>query len=627
MIFIISRNSINAQYSVMPVDSVYSSNIFRTNLYNDANSAYLGSILNYNNNYSRLGFSFNNNYLSNVSKLNQNFYRDYNNLNLIVYYNVKNNFNAGAGIQNIFFNDGKNIETNKNNSNYIFANLNYLLFNKVLLNTKLGYKAEDQIGEFNTGFSGVLNATAENLYLNDYLTNGNITLFYEDLMQKQNHNYEISASISKRFGSQTDNTGNISFYNRLNDFYSPATPSVVNQYNVKNNIERRQENFFRIGDALNYSLNNDLIFSFSGFFVNREITKEYQYRADPADIVFENVYDSKVLQSNLEVNAGINYSKENFLSQLTLFISEWSENHSLINTEGYNPSQILELERSEKNKNNNSTRASLLLNLVYNLSNTNSVGFTGSTSLLKYDTDFQLNYDDRDESETVISAYHQYDNLLNFNVQTRFDILLSGLNYIYSQRSANNFNNRIYKLTSVSSFNPVSSINSRNIVQVLANYTVYDFEDIVSQVQSFSYRQLYIMDSTTFNVFPGFYFDFNGELKIYEQGQFNDNNFLVKPIAYFSEQLLAPNINYMFDYFINAGIGYKFFQQQRYRYENGSKVLSNTYQSYGPFGRIILYLNNNSIVNLIAGLDNIVFDDPLQNNSALNLQINVQWNM
>ncbi|MEZ4823057.1 MAG: hypothetical protein R2942_11795 [Ignavibacteria bacterium] len=162
---------------------------------------------------------------------------------------------------------------------------------------------------------------------------------------------------------------------------------------------------------------------------------------------------------------------------------------------------------------------------------------------------------------------------------------------------------------------------------MLANYTVYDFEDIVSQVQSFSYRQLYIMDSTTFNVFPDFYFDFNAELKIYEQGQFNDNNFLVKPIAYFSEQLLAPNINYMFDYFINAGIGYKFFQQLRYRYENGEKVLSNTYQTYGPFGRIILYLNKNSVINLIAGLDNIVFDDPLQNNSALNLQINVLWNM
>ncbi|HMQ68277.1 MAG TPA: hypothetical protein PKA90_04745 [Ignavibacteria bacterium] len=621
------QNKVCAQYAQISNDTIYNTNIFKTNLYNDANSAYLGSVLNYNNSYNRLGITVNNNYLSNVSKLNQNFYRDYNNLNLTVYYNVKNNFSAGAGVQNVFFTDGKNTETNKNNSNYIFADLNYSLFNKILINSRLGYKAEDQIGEFNTGFSGIINATADNLYFDEYLTNGNITLFYEDLMQKQNHNYEISASISKRFGSQTDNTGNISYYNQLNDFYSPATPSVAELYNVKNNIERRQENYFQIGDVLNYSLNNNLIFSFSGFFINRDITKEYQYRAAPSNIIFENVYDSKVVQSNLEINAGINYSRENFLSQFNLIISERSENHSLINTTGYTPSQILELEKSEKNKNNNSTRASALLNIVYNLSNTNSVGFTGSTSLLKYDTDFQLNYDDRDESETVLSAYHQYNNLINFNVQTRFDILLSGLNYIYSQRSANNFNNRIYKLTSVSSFNPVSKINTRNVVQVLANYTVYDFEDIVSQVQSFSYRQLYIMDSTTFNVFPDFYFDFNAELKIYEQGQFNDDNFLVKPIAYFSEQLLAPNINYMFDYFINAGIGYKFFQQLRYRYDNGEKVLTNTYQTYGPFGRIILYLNKNSVINLIAGLDNIVFDDPLQNNSALNLQINVLWNM
>ena len=239
LLLLISQNIVIAQFPGVRTDTIYSSNLFNTNLYNDANSAYLGSVLNYNNSYNRLGFTVNNNYLSSVSKLNQNFYRDYNNLNLVVYYNIKNNFSAGAGIQNVFFNDGKNTETNKNNSNYIFADLNYSLFNKILINSRLGYKAEDQIGELNKGFSGVVNATADNVYFNEYLTNGNITLFYEDLMQKQNHNYEISASISKRFGSQTDNTGSISYYNQLNDFYSPATPSVAEQYNVKNNINSK----------------------------------------------------------------------------------------------------------------------------------------------------------------------------------------------------------------------------------------------------------------------------------------------------------------------------------------------------------------------------------------------------
>ena len=315
------------------------------------------------------------------------------------------------------------------------------------------------------------------------------------------------------------------------------------------------------------------------------------------------------------------------VSQLKLSVIERSENHTLINTEGYTPVQILELERTEKNKNNNSTKATAFIDGLYFISNTNSVGVSLSHSLLKYDTDFDLNFDDRDEAATIFSGYYRYNNLLNFTAETRFDMLLSKVDYIYSERSANNFKNQVYKLTSLSSFMPVKKIITKNYIQVLANYTVYDYEDIISQVQSFSYRQLYAMDSTSFNFYRNLYIDFIGEVKLYEQGQFNNNNFSVKPIAYYAEQLYAPDISYTYNYFVNVGFGYKYFQQQRYQYEDGSKILSNTYKTYGPFGKINLYLNNNSIVNFIGGIDHIVYENPPQNNSAVNLQLNIQWNM
>ena len=616
----------NAQFKII-ADSVYSTNFFRTYLYNDVNSANLNSVLNYNNDFGRIGLAVENYYLSNVSKLNQNFYSDYNNFRSLLYYKIKNNLNAGIGFQNKFYTDDKSVATNRNNSSYIFADIDYNVYSNVSVNTELGYKAEDQIGELNKGFSGILSATANNFSINDYLTNGNLVIFYEDLMEKQNHNYEIYTNIYKRFSAETDNTGLIRYYNQLNDIYSPATPSVVNQYGVKNNIERRLENFIQVGDNLNYSLNNNLLLSLSGLYVNRDITKEYKYRAAPANILFENVYDTKILENNLEISGGVNFNIRNLISQFKMVLTERSETHSLINTSGYTPLQILELERTEKNKNNNSTRASAILDAVYIFSNTNSFGFTGSTSLLKYDTDFQDNFDDRDETETVLSAYHNYYNLLNFNIQTRFDILFSGVNYIFSQRSANNFNNKIYKLTSYSSFNPVKQFSTKNFIQVLANYTVYDFEDIISQIQSFSYRQLYIMDSTSYNFSRNMYVDFIGELKLYEQGQFDNENFTVKPIAYYVEQLYAPDLRFMLNNNLDIAFGYKFFQQQRYLYDNGVKNLANTYKTYGPFGKIILYLNTNSIINFTGGMDQIVYENPPQSNSAINLQLNILWNM
>ncbi|MBK8552655.1 MAG: hypothetical protein IPL53_16925 [Ignavibacteria bacterium] len=615
-----------AQFNILP-DSLYTTNFFKTNLYNDINSANLNSVLNYNKDFGRIGVAVENYYLSNVSKLSQNFYSDYNNFRFLLYYSVQNNLNAGIGYQNKFYTDDKNIATNENNSKYLFADIDYNIYSNLSVNTEIGFKAEDQIGEFNEGLSGIMTATATNFSLNDYLTNGNLIVFYEDLMKKQNHNYEINTNVYKRFNAETDNTGLIRYYNQLNDIYSPATPSVVLQYNIKNNIERRVENFLQLGDNLNYALNNDLIFSLSGLFINRNITKEYKYRAAPVNIIFENVYDTRILENNLEIAGGLNFNTGDLFSQFKLIVSERSETHSLINTAGYSPIQILELERTEKSKNNNSRRASALVDGAYLISNTTSFGFTGSTSLLRYDTDFDENFDDRDESETVLSAYHNYNNLINFNVQTRFDVLFSGVNYIYSERSANNFKNRIYKLTSYTSFSPVNRLSTKNLVQVLANYTVYDFEDIISQVQSFSYRQLYVMDSSTYNFYGDMYLDFIGELKLYEQGQFDNDNFSVKPIAYYAEQMYAPDISYKPNYFVNIGIGYKFFQQQRYQYDTGVKNLVNTYKTYGPFGKIILYLNNNSIINFIGGIDNIVYENPPQSNSAVNLQLNIQWNM
>lgn len=620
-------NFAQSQMSTVTSDTVFSGNFLTTNLFNDINVANLNSILNYSNTYRKFGLSVGNYYLSNVSKFGKNFFRDYNNFHLLLFYNVKNNLNAGLGFQNKFFTDDKNVETNQNNSKFFFANFDYWLNNNIFLNSKLGLKQVDQIGEFNSGFSGGISAQANNYLVNDYLTNSNLILFYEDLQQKQNHNYEFSGSIYKRFSAQADNSGQIRFFNLKNDFYYPATASVVAQFLVKNNIESRVENFIELSDNLNYSLNDDLMLSLGGFYVNRIITTEYKYRPSSSNVLFENVYDTKIQENNLQLSGGLNYNWNKLLSKINLIYSERSLNNTLINTSGLTPSQLIELERAQKNKNSYSRRTSLILDANYLLSNTNTLGFTGSSSLLVYDTDFELNFDDRDEQEIVISSYHTFNNLNNFEVQTRFDVILSKLSYIFSQRSANNYNNTIYKLTSLSSFTPAKQITTKNIFQVLANYTVYDFEDIVSQVQSFSYRQLYVRDSTTFNLNRNISIGFLGELKFYEQGQFNDDNFSVKPIAYFVDQYYSPGINYFFNYFISLGIGYNYFQQQRYQYENTEKRLINTYKSFGPVGKIFLYLNNNSIVNFTGGLNYIRYENPLQDNESVNLQLNILWNM
>ncbi len=265
--------------------------------------------------------------------------------------------------------------------------------------------------------------------------------------------------------------------------------------------------------------------------------------------------------------------------------------------------------------------------MKYRFSNTNFLSAVGSASLLRYDTNLEENYDDRDELEYNFYLMHGFNNLRNFDIQTKFDYIESDLSYIFSQRSANNYKNRIYRLSSLSNFSPAENIVTRNFVQVLANYTVYDFEDIVSQVQSFSYRQLLIRDSTSYAFHPNFEFLFNGELRFYEQGQFNNDDFSVKPISYFEEQYYSPELACVPVSLLRISAGFRYFKQVRYRYEDAEKQTSGVYRSYGPFGKIFLYLNNGSIVNFTGGIDFISNTLGGSDDESLNLLLDLQWNM
>ncbi|MBS1516946.1 MAG: hypothetical protein JSS91_02560 [Bacteroidetes bacterium] len=626
-LFVIFAGPVSAQTNPVVTDTVYKTNIFETNFFNDVNSANFNSILNFKKKFGRYGFSLSNSFLSNVSKLDRKYFRDLNNLKLILSYSIQKNLDAGLGFQNKFYTDDRSAETNQNKSSFYFVNLDAGLKNSIFLNGKIGLKTEDQIGEFNAGPSGIIEAQALNYNFNQYLTNGNLVLFYEHLNEKKNHNFEINLDIYKRFASEVDNTGSIRFYNQKNDFYFPASPGIMSQYDVRNNIERRNENYFLVGDNLNYGITDELILTFGGSYQNKVITREYKYKPPSSSILFENTYDNKIIENKLEVYSELNFNRRNIYSRLRIMLSERSENHSLINEAGLSSSQISELEKAEKNKNNNSRRTSLLFNVFYPVSNTNSFSVTGSLSLLRYDTDFLLNYDDRDETESIFSASHLFNNLYNFNAETRFEVILSGLSYIYSQRSANNYKNKIYRLISISNFKPTERLITKNYFQVLANYTVYDFEDLISQIQSFSYRQLSIRDSSTYNLGRGFNLKFSGELKFYEQGEFLNNTFSVKPISFFAEQFYLPEINYLISNILNLGIGYKYFSQDRYNYDETEKQLANTYQSFGPVGKAEMYLNKNSSVKFIIGLDRVKFLTPPQSSSSVNFQLNILWNM
>ena len=609
------------------VDSVYNTNFLFTTLENNLNSARLNSRLNYSAKAGKFEFYLKNYYNSDVTKLSSNFFRDMDNFKFLTLYDLSSRLKIGAGVKNNVLSDDRIIESNINNNSFFYGNVTYSLNRFTGISSNIGFKRENQLGEITSGFSGDLSSDINDLNIKDYISNTNIYLSYDGLDKKKRYDNELYSEIFKKFSDRSFNAGKIRFYNQRNDFFTPATQSVITQFNVRNNVQSRFENAIQLEDQFSYDIRNNFTFILGGLYLSRAINNDYKYPSDPSVLLLENVYNTKTLEDRIELNSSLQYFARKFSGFVKMNYSERNEDHEVKDVNGLNPSQISELEKTEKNKNNASKRTSLNFDGTYFISNTNRIMISSYASILRYDTDSQLNFDDRDEQNVIYSVSHGYNNLTSFNVVTTFDVNISKLRYIFAERSANNYVNRIYRLTSQSIFHPADFITSKNTFQVLANYTVYDFEDIISQIKSYSYRQLNMRDSTLININRHLDVELYGELKAYEQGEFNNNAFTVRPVSYNVLKTLGGNLIFSLFDNLKLSAGYGRFEQKIYDYLTGTRLLSNTLSNNSITGKIFLYLSKGSLISLVYSFERYSDQFEIQKRTSNSLQMNVFWNM
>ena len=616
---------ISKGYPQFYVNHFDSTNYFSTNFENNINFADLKSNLRLDKSFDRFYINLYGSYWSDVSKLNENYVKDLSDISLTTSYTINKRLGLGFGVQQKDLSDNRSTELNRNKFDFVFSNFDYQPFSDLYLNSRIGFKTDEQIGEMNQGFSGTLLADLRNLNYQDYGANGKISLMYEDLNPKVNHNYEITATISKKFSENAQNSGSIKAFSNKYEFYVPATESIIEQYNIVNNIQSRTENYISLEDKLEYSFTRLLKATINGAFRTRDVFFEYQYKTNSGAVLYENVYDTKYVENYILANGKLEFNYKNLYTFASLAYSERSEVHNLINSEDLNQEQISEIQKTEKNKDNNSRFTLLNIEADYKLSNTNIIRFINTSSILRYDTDSKDNYDDRDEAAFIYSISHKYDNFGNFNIETIFDINIFETKYLFAEKSSNNNTNKIYKLTSKSYFAPIPNLITRNQFQVLANYTVYDYEDILSEIQSFSFRQLSLRDSILYNVTSRLGLEFLDDFKFYEQGEFRQDEFSVRPLMFYDERKVSSQISYLFYDFLNISFGYKYFIQKQYEYDNGEKNLKRTITSYGPYARASIYLNSRSNINIIASRDITTSNLSSYSNNSDNLLIYIIW--
>lgn len=611
------------------IDSNITRNFIYTNFDNNHNTAALISKLNYFKKIKKFDLFFKNYYSSSVTKLSKNLYRDFDNVKAGVGYNLSDHLNISGNYIGQYFSDDRTFQLKGTSSSIAYLSA---LYENVVKGTQLystlnaGYRVESQFDELNKGPSLSGEVSIYNLNISDFLVDGQLKAGYESIDPRKKslgylHLFVQSPSANNLARNEFDGV----FSRIRKDFYFPADQNSVAQYGINNNIEKRVETLFRAYDRFDYYISDNVSLVLNLNPNYRRVTKENTYIPN-TPLLQPSIYDTDIQELSVAGDIAMNVTSRKIDYRIKFYYRERDEKHFLLNPARLGANFVKLIEDNEATKNNHSSIFNINSNLFYNINLMNRFELSGSASILKYDTQSEVNYDDRDELGFMVFLGHRFNNLKNLTLVTSVDLNLYHTVYIFSQKSSNNNWNRVLRFTSKSFFEPSDWFRNIGTFSVLANYTVYDFQDIISSVKSYSFRQMNLKDSMIVKFSRHFGTDIYGEIKLYERGELNWSEFSQRPVSYFEDKIINSELNYFFNKFITLSAGYRYFEQRRFNYVNGEREFDNFIRTTGPFARLKVEWKQNSNIEIIGSYDYYRYGDGSPGSENSNIFINANLN-
>jgi len=382
-------------------------------------------------------------------------------------------------------------------------------------------------------------------------------------------------SIRKEFLPGTGDSLDAIYLRSRREFYSLAD----------NSIESRVERAFGIANLLRYAVDPEVHVGVFAGFTGRVLDKDLRAR-EPEDEATPRL-GTRIDEFRLDTYLQVEYRPVDSRTRawLRLGYLERNEEHRAIRSSSSSSlSQILfqERDRQEQSKDNLTRRTTLSGLATFTLSSSDVVTFSGSASILRYDTPSSLNVEDRDEQllAAMVATRHGLSRVMDLDVV--LDGYVSHVVYLLKERSANNNRNYVLRLSPRTTFRPRSWLTSLNAAEVLANYTVYDYEQAGGDIKSFSYRQFAFIDSTAFALTHSIGIDLVAYVKVYERGQLRWAAFEERTENTTTDKTLAAQIRYAPVPMAVFAVGFKFFSQARSVFDAAGKRLAAYLRSVGP---------------------------------------------
>ncbi len=473
------------------------------------------------------------------------------------------------------YSDNKGTGLNNASSESLLGGAEYIPFSWMSVTPMAGYRWDTQAGIRDRGMTYALGARVPGFEADGYIVSGNAQ-YREDFLAPRRLEGDFARfSVQKVFSPYARDSLDVGVNRNRHEFYAPADST----------IESRTEQVLTFADKLEYDIDPALASTFFVSINGRSLEKSLRnWNATAPQI--------------MQFNTGINEFRFDTYMQsvyrtpegrtaawLRLYYSERSEVHSAQVPGTASPSidSLFSRSNTREHINDNTARRTQLSGAVeVPVSPSDRIELSGSIGILRYDTPSDQNLEDRDELlvALTLATSHRVSRSLELGVV--LDGTIDHLVYLLKERSANNNYNRVLRLSPRTIYRPVPWINSLNAFEVLANYTVYDFEQQLPSVKSFSYRQLGWLDSTSVDLTHRIGFEFFAYWKVYERGQLEWSQFRERlesaatELTYAVQCRVRPTERTFF------AVGIRYFGQTRYTYAEGARRVDSFLNSVGP---------------------------------------------
>jgi hypothetical protein len=495
----------------------------------------------------------------------------------------------------LVYSDARDIGLSSASFNNVSAGVRYAPTPGILLNPFSGYRWDDQGGFMDHGLSYDINAsTNPYLIVDDYQLSGAFRFNQDRVDPRLLENHLVKAGIQKAFSATTRDSLEVQFTRTRREFYSLSVPSAMGI--VDTNIDSRIDDILVFSNLLDYDVTPGLISSFFIGISDRTLDKDIRYAGTATQETPQ--FNTRIGEFLLNTYAQARYVSTGGGTFLTARLSynERNETHIAKPLAGVPDAIFREVNENEKTKDNLTRRTVLTGDFGVPISSSDAFRMAGSASILRYDTPHELNVEDRDEQLLTlgVSTFHTISQYLNLELSLNGS--MNHVVYLDAERSANNNINRILRFRPRVEYRPFSGFLTSNTFEVLANYTVYDFEDQASSIRSFSYRQFSWLDSTIVPMSRRVSLDFFVYLRLYERGQLRWDEFTERNESAFVDETYAVQVRYTPAPSITFAAGVRYFSQTRYSYENSEKNFESRLKSFGPTCLIHYQVSSYSLV-------------------------------